>query len=134
MTAQKMSRDRFPLSFGVWKPVDHVVVALPSDGDASEMEQELGESGFGADAVLHFSGEEMAERLEPILHDASGAAGFGSEIEEMRRYEELARDGAAWLVVHAPEDQQAEQVATLAKRHHASVANKYHRLAVEDLL
>ena len=39
--------------------------------------------------------------------DANGLAGFGYEVGLMRRYQELAKTGASWLIVFAPEDDKA---------------------------
>ena len=52
----------------------------------------------------------------------------------MRRYQELAREGASWLIVYAPEDDRASRVAEVAKTHGALMAEKYHRLVIEDLI
>ena len=52
----------------------------------------------------------------------------------MRKYRELAARGASWLIVFAPEDDQAERVASTVRGHGALLAEKYHRLVIEDLL
>ena len=59
---------------------------------------------------------------------------IGYEISLMRRYQQLARDGASWLIVYAPEDEQAARVAEVAKAQGALAAVKYHRLVVEDII
>ena len=69
-----------------------------------------------------------------MLDHASDFAGFGYEITLMRRYQELAREGAGWLLVYAPDDAKTDKVADIAQRFNALAAEKYHRLVVEDLL
>ena len=64
----------------------------------------------------------------------SGCPLCRAEITLMRRYEELARDGAGWIVVHAPGDAEAGRVADVASRFGALSAVRYHRMASEDLL
>ena len=66
--------------------------------------------------------------------DATGLAGFGYEVSLMRRYQELAREGASWLIVYAPQDDKASRVADVARTHGALMAEKYHRLVIEDLI
>jgi hypothetical protein len=41
---------------------------------------------------------------------------------------------ARWLIVFAPDDERAAKVAEAAKAHGARMAEKYHRLVIEDLL
>ena len=50
------------------------------------------------------------------MRNASGAAGFGYQIQLMRRYMTLASEGAGWLVVYAPDEAQVAKVAEIAKR------------------
>jgi hypothetical protein len=69
-----------------------------------------------------------------MLQHASDLAGFGYEIALMRRYQDLVRAGASWLIVFAPDDARARAVTAAAKAHGALMAEKYHRLVVEDLL
>jgi hypothetical protein len=52
----------------------------------------------------------------------------------MRRYQELARQGAGWLLVYAPDDERAGKLADVVQRFGAMAAEKYHRLVIEDLL
>jgi hypothetical protein len=69
-----------------------------------------------------------------MIRKASGAAGFGYEINLMRRYLTLAGEGCGWLVVYAPEDDQVVKVAQIAKRFGARTAVRYGRLVNEDLI
>jgi hypothetical protein len=69
-----------------------------------------------------------------MLQHTSDFAGFGYEVTLMRKYKALASRGASWLIVFAPEDDQAERVAQAVRGHGALLAEKYHRLVIEDLL
>lgn len=135
MALQKMTKDHFPLSFGVFKPVGHVVVAVKDDTAARSLSNALGEEGFADDEVLCFTAEEMAHHLQELLPGVGTAAGFGSEIQSMRQYERMAsHDGHGWVVVYAPDEETHERVRTLAAAHGATLVNKYNRLTVEELL
>ena len=50
------------------------------------------------------------------------------------RQRRLAREGASWLIVFAPDDAQTERVAEVAREHGALMAERYHRLAIQDLI
>jgi hypothetical protein len=134
MSAPRMTKDELPQSFGTFKPVDHVVLAFDDDETADAVTQELRDAGFGEADVIAYSAREKDSRMRAMLEHASDAAGFGYEISLMRRYQQLARDGASWLIVYAPEDEQSDRIAAVAKRHGARAAVKYHRLVVEDIV
>jgi hypothetical protein len=129
-----MTKDDLPQSFGTFKPVDHVVLAFADDAKADAATQALRKAGFGDSDVIAYGAAEKDNRMRAMLEHASDAAGFGYEISLMRRYQQLARDGASWLIVYAPQDEQGQRVGKIAKQHGALAAVKYHRLVVEDII
>jgi hypothetical protein len=134
MAIQRMTKADHPQSFGAFKPVGHVVVAMPDDPSAAVAAQALRAAGFEAEDVLEYTAAEENDEMDRMLQHASDLAGFGYEIALMRRYQELAREGASWLIVFAPDDDQAQRVAEVVKAHGALMAEKYHRLVIEDLI
>ena len=134
MTIKRLSKADRPLSFGAFKPVGHVVIALPTDALAHATVGALLADGFDADDILQYDAAEEGAELDAMLGQASGAGGFGYELPLMRMYRELAREGCAWLIVYAPDDAHATRVAAIAAAHGARIAERYHRLVVEDLL
>jgi hypothetical protein len=119
---------------GVFNPMGHVVVAFESDERASEAAQALRDEGFEPEDILQYSADEEAHEMTRMLDGATGTAGFGHEIGLMRQYKALAEQGCGWLLVFAPEEAQCEKVVEVAKRYGAKLAEKYHRLVIEDLL
>ena len=119
---------------GVFNPMGHVVVAFESDERAGEAAAALREAGFEPEDILQYSADEEAQEMTRLLDGATGTAGFGHEIGLMRQYKSLAERGCGWLVVYAPEEAQCEKVVEVAKRYGAKLAEKYHRLVIEDLL
>ena len=136
MAIKRMTKADHPQSFGAFKPVGHVVVAMPDDDRAASAAQALRASGFEAEDILEYTAAEEDDEMDRMLADAdaTGLAGFGYEVSLMRRYQELAKEGASWLIVYAPEDDQASRVADVVKNHGALIAEKYHRLVIEDLI
>ena len=134
MAIEKTAQAELPLLLGAFKPVGRVVVALASDEEARRMADSLTAAGYVDDDVDFFPAKVMAEELDDLLPDASGAAGFGWEIQSMRDYHRLAQEGCGWLIVRAPSHAKEAEVAEIAKRHHAKLANKYNLLTVEELL
>lgn len=134
MTPKRLTKDERPQVLGTFKPVGHVLLALPDDQCTGEAARALRDAGFADEDLIAYSAGEAAEQMRDMLQHASEFAGFGYEVTLMRRYHELAEGGCCWLLVYAPEDEQAGAVAEVAKRHGALAADKFHRLVVEDLL
>jgi hypothetical protein len=134
MAIKRLTKAERPQILGTFKPVGHVIVAFPDDKTASDAAQALRETGFQPEDILQYTADEEKLQMDDMLDHASDFAGFGYEITLMRRYAELAEQGAGWLLVYAPDDASAEKVADVAQRFGALAAEKYHRLVVEDLL
>ena len=134
MAIEKTAQTELPLMLGAFKPVGRVVVALANDEDALRMAEALKDAGFVDEDVDFFPAKVMTEELDDLLPDASGAAGFGWEIQSMRHYLQLAQEGCGWLIVRAKAHDKEARVAEIAKRHNAKLANKYNMLTVEELL
>ncbi len=134
MTIKRMTKADHPQSFGVFKPVGHVVIALPDDERAAGAVRDLRAAGFATEDILEYSAAEEDGEMGRMLSHTSDFAGFGYEVALMRKYQALAKDGASWLIVFAPEDSQHQRVADVARAHGALMAEKYHRLVIEDLI
>ncbi len=136
MALERMTKADHPQSFGAFKPAGHVVVAMPDDDRAVAAASALRAAGFEAEDILQYTAAEEDDEMDRMLADAqaNGLAGFGYEVSLMRRYQELAKEGASWLIVFAPEDEKASRVAEVAKTHGALIAEKYHRLVIEALI
>jgi hypothetical protein len=132
--SKRMTKADLPTSLGSFKPVGHVMVALPSEAQAAAFAADLGEQGFAPEDILHFNADEGGKEMADLIEGASDFAGFGYEITLMRRYLELSRRGHRWVLVFAPDDAAAAKVQDAARRHEAPMAVKYHSLAVEDLI
>lgn len=134
MAIKRMTKEDLPQSLGTFKPVGHVLMAVRSGDDARLAVQALLEAGFEEEDIIDFTGDEYANYMDRMLDRASEFAGFGYEITLMRRYKKLCSMGCRWLLVYAPEDDEAQRLADIAKRFNALTAVKYHRLVEEDLV
>jgi len=78
------------LSFGVFQPLGHLVISFPDAASADAASNALAAVGVeGADIVRRYSDQEMLTQIDRDLQRASPLAGHH------------------WLVVHAPDDDQA---------------------------
>jgi hypothetical protein len=122
-------------SFGVFKPVDHVVISFPSAAQADAAMQALAKAGQqGEPAVRRLTDRQMVAQIDNDLEQASALAAVGQEVNLIKAHRELAERGYHWLVVHAPDKDQARQVAHIAQTHGAERAQHYGNFIIEELI
>jgi len=121
-------------AYGVFKPVGHVIVAFPSAEDAQDASAALLAADFGEDDITAYSPDQMIAQAEQDLAQASTLAGIGQELNLVKAHRDLARQGSSFLVVRAPKQAAADQVAEIALKHHASRAQRYGTLMIEELI
>lgn len=121
-------------SFGVSKPVGHVVVSFPDAGHAGRARQALADGGFAPDALHAYTDHEMLERMDSDIANAGFLASIGQELNLVRAQRELALQGYHWLIVRVDGDDQAEQVAEAGRQHHAARAQRYGAFIIEELI
>ena len=123
-----------PTSFGVFKPVGHLMVGVPAQAQADRLEASLAAAGWPPDAMHHFAPRESVAELTAMVDNAGAMAGFGYEITLLRRYLALAEQGYCWLLVKVSDSEHAASAAATARTHGAVLAVHYRRFTVEDLL
>lgn len=121
-------------AYGVFKPVGHVIVAIPGAEDARAARAALLASGFDAPDVVFYTPEEMVRQADIDIEQAGVLAGIGQELNLVKAHRELAAQGSSFIVVKAPKDEDAQRVAELARRFGASRAQRYGHLMIEELI
>jgi hypothetical protein len=122
-------------SFGVFKPVDHVVISFPSAEQADAAAQALGEAGMsGEPTVRRLTDRQMLSQIDHDMQKASSLAAVGQELNLVKAHRALAERGYHWLVVHAPGREQAAQAAKIAGTHGAERAQLYGNFIIEELI
>ena len=129
-----MVADTLPTSFGVFKPVGHVMMGLPTQHQADALVVALHGAGWASAALLHFSPSESVPELQALVDHAGSGAGFGYEITLLRRYLALAQGGCRWLLVKVDDSDHAAAASELARGCGATLAVYYRRLTVEELI
>ena len=134
MATRRMTKADHPQSMGAFKPVGHIVAAMPDDEKARQAVQALREAGFGPQDILEYTAAEENDEMDRMLAQTSEFAGFGYEVTLMRRFQRLSQEGASWLIVYAPGDDVVPRVADILRRNDCWMAVKYHWLAIEELV
>lgn len=127
------SNDR-PAAYGVFKPVGHVIVALPTAADAQGARSALSADGFDAADITAYSPDEMMRQADTDIEQAGVLAGIGQELNLVKAHRALAQKGYSFLVVKAASDEDAQKVADISRRFHATRAQKYGHLMIEELI
>ncbi len=123
-----------PTSLGVFKPVGHIVIAFRNEAQVQAAVIALLAQGHASEALVRYTPAEMTAQVNAQVAAASPLAEFGQEINLIKSHRALALRGCSFLVVHAPEDAQAEAVADLARAMKAVSAQRYTTFLIEELI
>lgn len=123
-----------PEAFGVFKPVGHTVIAFRTAGDLQAALSALLAQGFASTALVRYTPDEMKSQVDSEMQAASALASLGQELNLVKAHRELAEGGCSFLIVHAPDDEQAERVANVARTLKAVAAQHYGRFIIEELI
>lgn len=121
-------------SFGVFKPVGHVVISLPDAASADQAAAALAPLGLRPDAIRRYTDREMLRQIDEDVANASPLASIGQEMNLILAHRVLAERGFHWLVVRASSDEQAVQIARAAESHGAERAQHYGHFIIEELI
>jgi hypothetical protein len=133
-TIEAAEADALPTSLGVFNPVGHMMVALPTQTQADALMGTLYETGWPDTTVRQFAPDDSVAQFGAMVGQAGHLAGFGYEITLLRRYLALAETGARWLLVKADDTDQAAIVARAARACGAVLAVHYRTLTTEELI
>lgn len=131
--ARTAAEDR-PSSFGVFKPVNHLVISFPDGDSAAAACAALGALEIAAEDVHAYTDRQMVAQVAEDLSNASPIAAIGQEINLLRNHGELAERGFHFLVVKAKNDEQAREIADIARQHRAERAQYYGHFIIEEMI
>lgn len=129
-----MDKSNPPTSFGVFKPVDHVVLAFENAAVTQDVTDQLIAQGFSAADVVHYTPQEMINQVDSNVQTASALASLGQDLNLVKAHRALAQSGCNFLVVSAPQAEQVQRIQTIANTMKAKSAQRYGSLVVEELL
>lgn len=129
-----MQKTQPPESFGVFKPVGHIVMAFRTHGALQSAAAALHEQGFAQSDLVRYTSQEMMDQVDTELRNASPLASFGHEMNLIKAHRDLAEGGCSFLVVYAPDPDQVERVTAVANALRAVTAQRYGSLVIEELV
>ena len=119
--------------FGAFYPTGHLVVAFENESDAHQVLTELRSSGAAFSDSIHLSAPQMVTLAEHNLTEVGLIASMGTSVTTVQSFLDAARKGAAFLILTTPDDPTAEQAMQAVRRVPFMLAQRYHRLAIEDM-
>lgn len=132
---QQETTPTIPLRFGVFYPQGSVVLAFPDAATATQVRVSLLEGGYDEAEVQLFTAEYVAREAAANEANASALAKVvGAELDAVAQHLELAKQGNGFLVVPAPSDAETARVLRVAHRHTVTLAQKYDRFTISELL
>ena len=129
-----MPMNPHPTSFGVFKPVGHVLMSFATAADSDAAVGALREAGFGESDIWRYTASEMRDQAAMDIGNASGLASLGQDLNLVKAHLALALQGQCFVVVCAAHAEQVQRVTEVATRTHATRAQHYGTLVVEELI
>lgn len=119
---------------GMFYPTGSIVVAFPGEDQAKAAQQALAQGGVPAEDCRLIEGRTYASMARKELAENTGfLARLGKTDDIVRRSLEAAEQGAAFLLIHAPKDEDAARAMDTIGRVPRQFAYRYHSLAIEEL-
>jgi len=129
-----MGANEIQKAYGVFKPVGHVVVALPPDVDAADVVTRLAQAGIPVDDIKVMYGEEMTRQAEFDIEHSGWLATVGQELNLVKAHRALAERGCSFVIVKASGGAARESIAAVARQFGALRAQWYGHLVIEELI
>ncbi len=123
-----------PTSFGVFKPVDHVLMSFATAAQSDGAVAALHSAGFNDSDLSRYNPAEMQAQAEQDIANASALASLGQDLNLVKAHLALALQGQSFVVVSTPHDEQVQRAANVAARCCATRAQHYGMLIVEELI
>jgi hypothetical protein len=123
-----------PTSFGVFKPVDHIMMSFASTAQSDGAVAALHGAGFSDADLSRYSAAEMQTQAEQDIVNASALASMGQDLNLVKAHLALALEGQNFVVVSAQNDDQVQRVTQVAVQWQATRAQRYGTLIVEELV
>lgn len=129
-----MDKHNHPTAYGVFKPINHVLMAFRNENDLQAAEAALTEQGFTAQDMTFYEPHEMLQQADEDIRNASVLANVGQELNLVKAHRAFAEVGCSFLAVHVHDDASIKRVADIAQQAHAACAQHYGRFVIEELI
>lgn len=119
---------------GQFYPTGYIVAMFPGEDAARAAGQALAAAGVGTDELSLITPDlMMGDVARTVGSGDMPLPSAGTEGDTIRRFAHLAAQGHWALMIHAPDNDDAERAMKALENHRPSHAQRYRRLVIEDL-
>lgn len=119
---------------GQFYPTGYIVAMFPGEDAARAAGRALAAAGVGADELSLITPDVMMGDVARTVGSGDmPLPSAGTEGDTIRRFAHLAAQGHWALMIHAPDNDDAERAMKALENHRPSHAQRYRRLVIEDL-
>lgn len=119
---------------GVFYPTGHVFLMFPTEAAARDAERALEAGGTSGEHISLLTPADIEKLAAAPGGAESPLPSPGTELETVRHFAELGRQGHHGLLIHAPSHDESDRVMAALKGHPISYGQKYRHLVIEDLV
>ncbi|HWI82074.1 RNA-binding protein [Ramlibacter sp.] len=120
---------------GVFYPTGHLFLMFPTEQDARNAERALEDAGHSGEHICLLTPAEIRDKIgRTVASEDAPLPSPGTEVETVRRFDELAHQGHYGLLIHAPSHDETEHIMQTLRGHPVSYGQKYRHLVIEDLV
>jgi hypothetical protein len=119
---------------GTFYPTGWTVLMFPGEQQARDAAELLARHGMADDAMMFLTPQDVRDDLVNATGDDKPMPSAGSEGDTVRKFTELAAQGHHGLMVHTPDQEQADRVKALLQDAPISYGQRYRKLVIEDVV
>lgn len=118
---------------GVFYPTGYLFAMFPTREDAEQVDQALQWRSSEHETMLLTPEDVMGKVVSTVGSADAPLPSAGSEADMARKYAEFASKGHYALMIHAPTEEDGEQVMDAVRTAPFSIAEKYRKLVIQDM-
>ncbi len=118
---------------GVFYPTGYLFAMFPTREDAEKVDHALRERSDAGKTMLLTPEDVMGKIVSTVGGADMPLPSAGSEADTARKYAEFASQGHYALMIHAPTEEDGEQVMDAVRTVPFSIAEKYRKLVIQDM-
>lgn len=118
---------------GVFYPTGYLFAMFPTREAAEQVDQALQWRSSEHETMLLTPEDVMGKVVSTVGSADAPLPSAGSEADMARKYAEFASKGHYALMIHAPTEEDGEQVMDAVRTAPFSIAEKYRKLVIQDM-
>lgn len=118
-------------SFGAFKPVGNLVAVFEDPDSAARARTDLQSGGYQPDEITLMRSVEFTKLLDDMREEQNAIALLGSELRKTDEFLAHAENGATFLIIYAPSDEETKRAMRVVSRYNYHFALKYGHLLIE---